>query len=131
MFARNKILHLKAGERKRIIHRFSNNIPVRFSLKFRPTGNTALQGTLEVHRSALLLDNKLENYPLEEQMVLETAYWDAFYSVFVTPEVDMSLELSSAGAKWLKWLTLIAVLVAVLASLIIFFSLPAMLRLES
>ena len=121
MVSQTRTIAIAAQERTRIIHRMSNTIPAQFQLTFRPTTATAVIGKLEIEKSAVIIDKKRETHPLENIMTLKVGYWDAFYSAYVTPEVDVTLELSSLGGLP-KWVMLVGLIVILVSSALVVFS---------
>lgn len=85
---------IKANERTKIIQRLSNSVPESFSLSFESVNGEPLSGFLEVEKSALLFDKKLERLDLQAELSLNKGYWDAFYSVYVIAEQDTRVSFS-------------------------------------
>ncbi len=121
MFSSTKTFHIAAGERTRIIHRWSNTIPTQFLVTVTPTSATTVVGKLEIEKSAVIIDKKAETYALENTMTLKVGYWDAFYSAYITPEVEVTLELSSPGGLP-KWVMILGLIILLLSSALTVFS---------
>jgi hypothetical protein len=118
MFSQTKTLSITAHQRTRIIHRVSNSVPAQFQLTFTPNSAT---GKLEIEKSAVMIDKKSETHALETTMTLKVGYWDAFYSAYVTPETDVTLEISNPGGVPV-WVMVVGLIVILVSSALVVFS---------
>ena len=90
---------VKTNERTKIIQRLSNSIPESFTLSFETLNGEPLTGYLEIEKSALILDKKLERLPLQAELSLNKGYWDAFYSVYVIAEQDTRVSYAGGFSR--------------------------------
>ena len=81
---------VRAGERRRIIRRFSSSLSQSFPVHAEPlTAGDRISGTVEVCGSRWLFARDPLVLDLEPDMTVEKGFWDTRYSVFVTPDVDL------------------------------------------
>lgn len=124
MFSRTQIIDLQAGESKRIIHRVANNIPTTYHLMLSVTDPAQkVHGDISIERalSAFFAKTK-EHLALQEQMTLETSFWQDYYSVVITANSDMRLELKHEPSKLTFQLIAASLGIVLLASLLILLS---------
>jgi hypothetical protein len=89
-----KEIEIRAGERRRIIRRFSSSIPRTFSFDVELlSGPGEVSGTVEVAGSRWLFSKEPLQLQLGPTMVVEKGFWDTLYSVFVTPDQDVRVVL--------------------------------------
>ena len=111
-----KHFNLKAGERTRVIQRFSNSIPATFLLRAKTLDESqTLSGLIEIETSALLFDKKTSQLTLKAEQSLNKGYWDSFYSVFITPDYDIELSLSGAPLRAIHPLFIITLIIVIIA----------------
>ncbi len=114
-----KSIDIKAGQRTRIIHMFSNSIPM--TLDFRAEAvrkGQQVSGEVEVRGSNWLFPKPPVVQELGEENSVEKGMWDTFYSVYVTPRNDVRIETRTTGGTQIWVFLIIAlVLLAVVSSL--------------
>lgn len=106
---------IKANERTKIIQRLSNSIPESFTLSFETLNGEPLTGYLEVEKSALVLDKKLERLALQAELSLHKGYWDAFYSVYVITEQDTRVSYKAAFSRARSKVVILAFVICFIA----------------
>lgn len=109
-------IEIKAGERKRIIRKFSSSIVATYEFSAEPVNSTdTLSGTVEVKGSRWLFSKPAETQDLQQQNSVHKGMWDTLYSVYVVPGVDINITLpaSRIGPLWM-YIT-IAVFIIILA----------------
>jgi len=117
-----KTIHVKAGEKKRIIHQFSNSLRQSHNFTAEPIGSNAdPSGLIEVKGSNWLLPKPVVPIDLKRENVVEKSTWDTFFSVYVTPETDTKITVTSSPVKNL-WLYLVVSLVIVAFASSFFFA---------
>jgi len=107
---------IKAGERQRIIRKFSGSIVATYQFSAEPVNSTdTLSGTVEVKGSRWLFSKPVETQSLQRQNSVHKGMWDTFYSVYVVPDVDV--DISFAGSHLApRWMYItIAVFILMLA----------------
>jgi hypothetical protein len=83
-----------AGERTRIIHRFSSSLSQTFAFDVEPvSGEGPVSGTVEVAGSRWLFSKPPVTLDLQPTMSVEKGFWDTRYSVYVTPDRDVKVTL--------------------------------------
>ncbi|HHG89929.1 MAG TPA: hypothetical protein ENJ90_05545 [Devosia sp.] len=117
-----KTIHVKAGEKTRIIRQFSNSLRQSHNFTAEPIGTKAdPSGLIEVKGSNWLFPKPVVPIDLKRQNTVEKSAWDTSYSVYVTPETDTKITVTSSPVKSL-WLYLIVVLVIVAFASSFFFA---------
>lgn len=76
------------GARTRILHIFSDSIPQSVRFTAEPVPGGALEGVVEVERTAFLLRRKVERAPLASRNTFDKGFLDTNYAVYVTPAQD-------------------------------------------
>ena len=110
---------IAAGERKRIIHRVSNSVPASFHMQITAANEgEALAGFIEIEKSAVLIDKRVERLALSAEMTLDAGFLDAFYSVYVMPENDIELIHTGAPGKNTRMIFVFALLIVIIALVI-------------
>lgn len=91
-----KEFRIRAGERRRILHLFSDSIPqqVRFSAAA-ADGAGPVGGEVEVSGSRWLFAKPPVRQPLEADNMVRKGYWDTNFSIHVTPDRDTIVTLHS------------------------------------
>ncbi len=125
MVSRSKTFKLEAHKPQRIIHRVANNIPTNYHLRFSAQDSgKAIAGHLTLEKAfSVLFAKKQEIIALEEEMRLETSFWNDYYSVVVETDSDMTLELSCKDSKLTGQILMVSLGIALLASLFVLFTL--------
>ena len=92
-----KTLEIKAGERTRIIHKFSNSLPMTYKFNAKPiVGGDEVSGLVEVQGSSWIFPKKASTQELRASNSVEKSVWDSMYSVYVTPNVDVEVSLGKS-----------------------------------
>ena len=86
-----KTIDLRAGERVRVLHRFSSSIPQTFTFGVEPLEGTMVSGTVEVCGSRWLRRTDPVVLPLAATVVVNKGFWDTIWEVFVTPDQDVQV----------------------------------------
>ncbi len=82
-----KTFTIPAGERTRVIHRFSSSLTQTFTLHVEPAApGGAVSGTVEVCGSRWLFAKEPVTLPLTAETSVDKGFWDTRYSVYVTPD---------------------------------------------
>ncbi len=110
-------LEIKAGERKRIIRKFSSSIVATYKFSVEPVNPSEdISGTVEIKGSNWLFPKPAETQELQQQNSVEKGMWDTFYSVFVTPDVDVNISMPKSGIGYLWIYIAIAVFITIFAA---------------
>jgi len=114
---------VKAGQRTQIIRRFSNSVPATYRFLAEPVeAGKELCGLVEVKGSAWLFPKPAVTQKLQRENSVKKGAWDTLYSVYVTPDADIKITLSSAPISQLWLIIALAITaVAVVASLVPYF----------
>ena len=92
-----KEIVVRAGERQRVIHRFSSSLSQTFSFDTEPlAGPGSVSGTVEVKGSRWLFGKEPAVLELQPTMTVQKGFWDTLYSVFITPDQDVKVTLHRA-----------------------------------
>ena len=108
---------IKAGERKRIIRKFSSSVATAYQFSADPVDNSGdVAGIIEVKGSRWLFSKPVETQDLQRQNSVHKGMWDTFYSVYVVPDVDVNITFprSHIAPRWM-YIT-IAVFILILAA---------------
>jgi hypothetical protein len=95
---------IAAGERKRILHLYSDSIPTTIKFRAEPlAGNQPVTGQIEVSGSKWLFAKPSTFQPLEANNGVPKGMWDTNFSLYVTPDQDCQITFDSRhlGAKLL------------------------------
>jgi hypothetical protein len=114
-----KITEIKAGERVRVIYRFSNSLQQTFDFTAKPikTGDT-VKGVIDVQGSSLLGAKPVVRQQLKTENTVSKGVWDTLYSVYVTPDVDVRIYRTRTKIGGLKYnLLVIGILLVIALSL--------------
>ncbi len=111
---------IKAGERSRILHRFSNSLAQTYRFSARPLLEAGeVSGEVEVQGSAWLFAKEPVTQPLQADNSVQKNMWDTRYSVYVTPTQDVEITLHARrGGNIFIWIIL-ALVVSALASVVL------------
>ena len=116
-----KTIHVKAGERKRIIVQFSNSLKQTHNFIAEPVaGNSDPSGLIEIKGSNWLFPKPVIPLDLKRENAVDKGAWDTFYSVYVTPKIDTKITVTSSPVKNI-WMYLVIVLVIVAFASALFF----------
>jgi len=114
--------NIKAGEKTRIIRKFSNSLATEYTFSVQPakTGEQ-ISGKIEVSGSNWVFPKASETQELKLENTVAKSMWDTFYSVYITPDSDVTVNLA-AGSLNSRFAYIIAALVilAILAALVPF-----------
>ncbi len=117
-----KTFEIKAGEKKRIIYQFSNSLPQTHKFTAEPTGpDSKLGGVIEVKGSNWLFPKDGVSFDLGDINAIDKGAWDTIYSVYVTPQTDTKITLTSSPVKG-RWLYIIGVLIIIAIASSMFFA---------
>ena len=94
------MIEIKAGERKRVLRKFSNSMAMTYNFSAEPINpDQEVSGTVEINGSNWIFPGK----PVHQKLVAENAavkgMWNSFYSVFVTPDVDVRVTFARSSLK--------------------------------
>ncbi len=113
---------IKAGERKRILYRFGNSLQTDYAFSATPKDDSRpVSGTIEVKGSGWLSPKPATNQSLQSQNRVFKGAWDTFYSVYVTPDVDVEVTLTkgrSGSPMLIVWVAVGLIILATVATLI-------------
>ena len=111
---------IRKGERVRVIHLLFDAIPqiVRFTAEPADGQGTA-GGTVEVAGSKWLFSKPVVTRPLEARNAIEKGFWDTFYSIYVTPDRDVTIRFESRHfhIKYLLWALMVVVILAAISAI--------------
>lgn len=115
---------IKAGERMRVLHMVSDSIPATPSFHAEGLDGNAPSGRIEVMRG--LFGSSTESHALGATNTVTKGFWDANYSVYVTPDTDtkITFETRHVRASILFWILLAVVVVGLVSGLTAFLSMP-------
>lgn len=96
-----KTIQAKAGQATKILGKFSNSIPTTYNFSASTvTGVHAPSGSVEVKGSNWIFPKPSTIQPLKANNTVTKSMWDVFFSVHVTPDQDVSIELDVGQMKW-------------------------------
>lgn len=114
---------MKAGERKRILSQFSSSIQTTYRFSVEPLVPSAdVSGTVEVKGSNWIFPKPAVQQALVRDNSVEKGMWDTFYSVTVTPDCDIHINLEGSSSSK-KWLYIAMTLLIVATAISLFFRL--------
>lgn len=104
-----KTIRAKAGQATKILSKFSNSISTNYSFSASAvTDENDVSGSIEVKGSNWIFPKPSTIQPLKANNTVTKTMWDVFFSVHITPNQDVNVELEGGQ---MKWPLLIAVLV--------------------
>lgn len=108
---------IKAGERTRVLHMVSDSIPSKPRFRAEAVNGGPVSGKIDIHRG--LFGGSAEHHDLNERNVVTKGFWDANYSIYVTPDTDtkITFETRHFRASMLVWVLLIVVAMGLIAGL--------------
>lgn len=116
-----KTIQAKAGQPTKILSRFSNSITTTYSFSAAPTGGEdAPSGTVEVKGSNWIFPKLSTTQPLEAENSVTKSAWDVFFSVHVTPDQDVTIQLERGKKKWPLLLAALVVGIIAAAAILMF-----------
>ncbi|MCF6319469.1 MAG: hypothetical protein L3J83_09375 [Proteobacteria bacterium] len=117
-----KNIDVEAKERVRVIHMFSNSLPMDLGFSaISAQAGQRISGKVEVRGSNWLFPKEAVLQELGAENIVKKGMWDTFYSVYVTPDIDVSIKIEKpSGVK--IWLLLIIALIIVAIASSMFFS---------
>ena len=113
---------IRAGERRRILHLFSDSIPRQVRFSAAPAdGAGPVGGEVEVAGSRWLFAKPPVRRPLALENVVAKGYWDTNFSIYVTPDRDMIVTLHGGHftSRMLWWVLAAVVIVGAAAALLV------------
>lgn len=90
-------IDIKAGERKRILSKFSNSMDMTYHFTVAATG--AISGVVEVKGSNWLLPKQPVLQDLKADNAVRKGMWDTLFSVYVIPDTDVTITLVGSPNK--------------------------------
>lgn len=113
------IIEIRAGERCRIIRRFSNSLSMTYSFRAESMkAGEPLSGKIEIAGSKWLFPKAPQTQALKRDNSVSKTVWDTFYSVYVTPDVDARIMLERSRILNLLPLLITAILITAVAAVI-------------
>ena len=104
-------IDVKAGERKRILHRFSNAMQATYRFAAEPAGSGELSGSVEVEGSRWIFRKPAVIQPLQRDNSVEKGMWDSRYGVYVIPDNDVTITMKNSDYPKLRLSILIAMVI--------------------
>lgn len=93
-----KTFEIKAGERERVIRKFSNSLALTYSFDVEPLDlSDVVSGVVEVVGSNWLAPKPAITKELNTSNFVEKGIWDTMYSVYVIPDVDVRVSMAKAN----------------------------------
>ncbi len=86
-------LSVKAGQRLKVFSRKFSSVPMTYEFDAEPAGTEKVSGIVEVEITQTLFRKKQLKLPLQEHNVIKASMWDTFMDVYVTPDVDVQVEV--------------------------------------
>lgn len=112
-----KRIVVKAGERKRIIHRLFSSIATTYRFSAEPLApGEPLSGTVEVNGSRWLFPRAPVRQPLVAHNSVEKGFWDTLYRVEIIPDHDTVITRVGTTYPGIMTLIGIALLITALAA---------------
>ncbi|PLX38220.1 MAG: hypothetical protein C0606_08355 [Hyphomicrobiales bacterium] len=103
----SRTILIEAGERKRIITRFSSSLVARYRFTATPLEPDApLSGTVEVRGSAWIFPKPARTQPLEARNEVAKGFWDTIYRVEIIPDHDVMITVETGVFERL-WIPLV------------------------
>ena len=118
------MIEIKACERKRVLRKFSNSMPMTYRFSAEPINpEEEVSGTVEIKGSNWIFPGKPVHQELATENVAVKGMWNSIYSVFVTPDVDVRVKFERSSLKAPLILALLVSVVIVAAVSVILISL--------
>lgn len=112
-----KTIEIKAGERTRIIHKFSNSMPAnyRFDVAPKMVGGS-VSGIVEISGSNWVFPKPARTQELSVSNMVDKGVMDTFYGVYVTPNEDVNVTLAGSHSSRIWIYIVIAIVVVLIAT---------------
>ena len=111
-----KEIQIAAGSRTRIVRRQFSSLETAYSFDAVPTiQGDRLAGMVEIAGSNWIFPKQIQRVPLQPSNSVTAGAWDTFFSVYVTPEVDVVISLPAKSFGGLLWIVGVAVAALVVA----------------
>lgn len=111
-----KTVKIKAGERKKIISKFSDSLARSYHFSAQSADDAALSGRIEVQGSQWLLPKNPVFLDLTSNNQVDKGAWDTIYKVYVIPDIDVEISLQGAAPrKW--WFYFLALSIATIIAM--------------
>ena len=111
-----KTIEIKAGERKRIIHKFSNSLPANYKFDVAPKViGGSVSGIIEISGSNWIFPKEATRQDLGETNMVDKGVMDTFYGVYVTPDEDVHVTLAGSYSSRIWIYIAIAIAVVLIA----------------
>lgn len=95
-----KTIRANAGQATKILSKFSNSIPTTYNFSASAVlGENAPSGTVEIKGSNWIFPKPSTTQQLKANNTVIKSMWDVFFSVHVTPDQDVSIELEGGQMK--------------------------------
>lgn len=109
---------IRAKQRQRILHMVSDSIPQTVQFAASSVAGGEVSGVVEIQGSLWLFRKPPSHRPLLPENLVRKGFWDAIFSIHVTPDQDIRVTLRSRHftARMLAWVLLGVVVVAAAAS---------------
>ena len=116
-----KSIEIKAGQRTRIISKFSGSIPTDFKFSAAATnGSSTVSGRVEVKGSNWIFPKPAISQPLSQDNLVRKGAWDSFFNVYITPDVDVRIEVPKSSMI-LHWIIIVLAISVVFAAVAVSF----------
>jgi hypothetical protein len=117
-----RTIHIRAGEKKRIIFQLSNSLRQTHNfLVEKEDGRGDPSGLVEVRGSNWLFPKPAVTLDLRGENAIEKGAWDTIFSVWVTPEHDTKITITSSPVRNV-WVFLIGALILLAIASSLFFN---------
>lgn len=115
---------IKAGERVRVLHMVSDSIPATPRFRAETSDGSSISGKIEVVRGLFGSTSELQDLGAENTVI--KGFWDANYSVYVTPDRDTTItfETRHVRSSLLVWVLLAVLAIGLVSGLAAFMSAP-------
>ena len=118
---RKSQIKLPADVRTEVFSRTSSSIPAEYQIQVSTENGEAVSGLLEVQGSQWIFPKPVVTTKLEADNTVKAGYWDTFFKVYITPEIDCVATVPKRFGTSVKWLLLIALGVLILAVAVVLF----------
>ncbi len=110
------------GERTKILSSFSNSLDMTYRFRVEPrTPGERISGTVEIRGSNWLFPKSPLTQPLQQNCEVHKGVWDTLYSVYVEPNVDVTVTRTGTSiGHQARLLVLISLVIAAALIVMIF-----------
>ena len=116
----NNPLPIPGGHRRIILKRRFSSVPLDYHFSIKPAHpGESVSGVVEVKGSRWFFPKTVKIIPLREDLMVSAGYWDTFFTVAVIPDHDVVVTQERQGGSRFLRVVAIAVIVALLATLIV------------